>query len=216
VAAPQLSFSVVDAAPLQHAAAPTLRFTLQTAGTVPVRSLLLDVQIGIAARRRAYAGREVDRLFELFGHEKDWGANLRTLLWTRTTLVVPPFTREATVHLDVPCSYDLQVVASRYFDALAGGEVPLEFLFSGSVFYAGETGLLQTERIGWDQEASYRLPVAVWEQTMRRHFHDTAWLRLNKDAFDRLATYKARNAFATWEDALAALLAVAEEHAWTP
>jgi hypothetical protein len=214
--APRLSFSVVDAAPLEHAAAPTLRFTLRTAATHPVRSLLLDVQIGIAARGRAYEATEVERLFELFGHEKDWGANLKTLLWARTTLVVPPFAGEATLHLDVPCSYDLQVVASRYFDALAGGEVPLEFLFSGSVFYANEAGLLQTERIGWDQEASYRLPVAVWQETMQRHFHDTAWVRLSKDAFDRLATYKARNALPTWEDAVAALLAGAEEHAWTP
>ena len=39
----------------------------------------------------------------------------------------------------MPCTYDLEVAASRYLDALADGEVPLEFLFSGSVFYAART-----------------------------------------------------------------------------
>ena len=34
----------------------------------------------------------------------------------------------------------------------------------------------------------------------------TAWLRLRKDSFDRLAAYKSRHALATWEDAVDALL----------
>ena len=102
-----------------------------------MRSVLLDVQIQIAARRRGYDAGAHDRLFELFGPVADWGTTLRTLLWTRTTLVVPAFEGSTVVDLDVPCRYDLEVAASRYLDALADGEVPLEFLFSGSVFYTG-------------------------------------------------------------------------------
>jgi hypothetical protein len=97
-------------------------------------------------------------------------------------------------------------VASRYFDALEDGEVPLEFLFSGSVFYAGEDGRLQTARLSWEQEAAYRLPVAVWKETLERYFRGTAWVRMPKASFDRLAAYKARHALATWGDALDALL----------
>jgi len=84
--------------------------------------------------------------------------------------------------------------------------VPLEFLFSGTVFYAGAAGQLQASRISWEQEAEYPLPVRVWRETMERHFPGTAWLRLPKDSFDRLCAYKARNAYASWEQALDELL----------
>ena len=203
---PELSFAVVDAARLEYAAVPTLRFTLRVTSSAPVRSLLLDAQVQIAARRRAYDADAHDRLFELFGAPADWGTTLRTLLWTRTTLVVPPFSEATEVDLPVACSYDLEVAASRYLDALQDGAVPLEFLFSGSVFYGGEDGRLQTARLSWESEAEYALPVRVWRETMERYFRGTAWLRLRKESFDRLSAYKSRNALATWDDAVEALL----------
>jgi hypothetical protein len=204
---PELAFSVTGATRVEHAAVPTLRFALRIESGEPIRSVLLDVQIQIPARRRGYDAAAHDRLFELFGPVADWGTTLRTLLWTRTTLVVPPFEGETVVNLDVPCSYDLEVAASRYMDALADGEVPLEFLFSGSVFYSGAGGALQTTRLSWESEAEYRLPVRVWKETMERYFRGTAWVRLRKDSFDRLSAYKSRNALATWDDALDALMA---------
>jgi hypothetical protein len=203
---PELSFSVEGAARVEHAAVPTLRFSLAVSADRPVRSVLLDVQLRIAARRRAYDERAHDRLFELFGPVKDWGTTLRTFPWTRATLVVPAFEERTVVDLDVACSYDLEVAASRYLDALEDGEVPLELLFSGSVFYA-EEGRLQTTRLSWEKEAEYRLPVRVWKETMERYFRGTAWLRLRKDSFDRLSAFKSRHALATWDDALDALLA---------
>lgn len=202
---PELGFAVEGAEPLEHAAVPTLRFALriESRDGRPIRSILLDTQIQIAARRRPYDDAAHDRLFELFGPVANWGTSLRTLLWTRTTLVVPPFTGTTTVDLHVPCSYDLEVMASRYFDALTDGAVPLEFLFSGTVF-AGTP--LQVTRISWEEEAEYRLPVSVWKETMERHFRGTAWLRLGKDAFDRLCAYKSRHALATWDEAVDGLL----------
>jgi hypothetical protein len=200
---PELSFAVEGARPLEHAAAPTLRFALRIESDVPVRSVLLDVQVQIAARRRPYDEAAYERLFELFGPTANWGTSLRTLLWTRTTLVVPPFTGAAVADLDVPCSYDLEVLASRYFDALVDGDVPLEFLFSGTVF-AGAP--LQVTRISWEKEAEYRLPVSVWKETLDRHFRGTAWLRLGKPAFDRLTAYKSRRALASWDEAVDGLL----------
>jgi hypothetical protein len=202
---PELGFAVEGAEPLDHAAVPTLRFALhiESRDGRPIRSILLDTQIQIAARRRPYDAAAHDRLFELFGPVANWGSSLRTLLWTRTTLVVPPFTGETTVDLHVPCSYDLEVVASRYFDALADGDVPLEFLFSGTVF-AGTP--LQVTRISWEEEAEFRLPVSVWKETLDRHFRGTAWLRLGKGAFDRLSAYKSRHALASWDEAIDGLL----------
>jgi Family of unknown function (DUF6084) len=203
---PELAFAVEGAERVAHAGVPTLRFAVRVerAGGGPVRSVLLDAQIQIAARRRAYDEGERERLFDLFGAPDGWGTALRTLPWTRATLVVPPFDGSTIVDLPVACSYDLEVVASRYFDALRDGEVPLEFLFSGTVFYGDP---LQAARISWESEADYRLPVRVWKETMDGYFRGTAWLRVRKDSFDRLSAYRSRNALASWDDALDALLA---------
>jgi len=206
-AIPQLALAVTDAARLEHAAVPTLRFALRvTSAGAAVRSVLLDIQIRIAATRRAYSHDADDRLFELFGARADWGTTLRSLLWTRTTLVVPPFTDATEVDLLVPCTYDLEVSAAKYLDALRDGDVPLEFLFSGSVFYAGADGRLQTARLSWELEAEYRLPVAVWRATMDAHFPGSAWLRLDRETHDRLVAYKSRRALPTWAEVVDELL----------
>jgi hypothetical protein len=206
-AIPQLALAVTDAARLEHAAVPTLRFALRvTSAGAAVRSVLLDVQIRIAATRRAYGHDADDRLFELFGARADWGTTLRSLLWTRMTLVVPPFTDATEVDLLVPCTYDLDVTAAKYLGALRDGDVPLEFLFSGSVFYAGADGRLQTARLSWELEASYRLPVAVWRATMDAHFPGSAWLRLDRETHDRLVAYKSRRALPTWAEVVDELL----------
>ena len=207
-AMPRLRFAVTGAWPVDHTAVPTIGFGVRVGSEDgrAIRSVLLDTQIQIAARRRPYDASSTERLFELFGATKDWGTTLRTLLWTRVTAVVPPFTGETDVELHVPCTYDLDVTASRYFAALDGGDVPLEFLFSGTVFYAEPSGALQAGRISWEHDAELRMPLAVWREAMEGHFRDTSWLRLRKDAIDRLAAYRARHALPTWEDALDALL----------
>ena len=200
---PSLTFRVEGAERVEHAAVPTIAFALNVASERPVRSVLLDVQLQIAARRRPYDEAAHERLFELFGPVEQWGKSLRTLLWTRATLVVPPFEESAVVELPIACSYDLDVTASRYFDALEGGVVPLEFLFSGTVFYGAP---LQAARISWESEAGYRMPVALWRETMNRYFNGTAWLRLPKPSLERLAAHKSRHALATWEDVVDSLL----------
>jgi hypothetical protein len=207
-AIPELSFEVVGVAAERYSAAPTLNFALriERAGGGLVRSILLDTQIQIAARRRPYGEAEQAWLVELFGTPDRWGTTLRTLLWTRTTLVVPPFTDSVLVNLPIACSYDLEVNASSYLSGLQDGDVPLEFLFSGSVFYTGPEGMLQTARISWNQEAEYRLQVSVWREAMDRHFPGAAWLRLGRPAFDLLRAYKAEHGLRTLEDAVERLI----------
>ena len=204
---PALRFAVRDATAVEHAAVPTLEFAVSIdSGETPIRSILLDTQIQIAARQRDY-GEEADAgLEELFGTRDRWGSTLRTLPWTRTTVVVPPFSGATTIHVGVPCTYDLEVTASRYFSALHDGDVPLEFLFSGSVFFTAANGLLQTTRIGWDQDADFRMPVAVWREMMDRHFAGSAWVRLRRDEYERLVAYKATHALRTWEETIETLL----------
>src|SRR2546423_9680957 len=110
---PGLPFAVQDAGRLDYAAVPTLRFALriESLGGRPIRSVLLATQIQIAARRGSYEDADHDKLFDLFGRREDWGTTLRTLLWTRTTLVVPPFENSTVAAPHVPCTHDLDVPA---------------------------------------------------------------------------------------------------------
>ncbi len=210
---PDLNFEVVHAEVLPFAAVPSLLFKLRIENLEeePVRSVALNTQIRISATRRHYEATEQERLLELFGEPSRWKDTLRSLLWTHTVLQVPPFSGSTVVDMPVPCTYDLEVVAAKYFYALDDGEVPLEFLFSGTVFYVGEGGWLQTARISWEKEAEFRLPVRLWKDTMEHYFPNSAWIRLRKDAFDRLYSYKARKGFPTWEAAVEALLSMDEQ-----
>ena len=212
--APELTFEIRAGDVLEHAAVPTLRFVVAVScvgAAAQVRSVALNVEVRIAATRRRYEPGERDRLVELFGRSEDWGRNLKTLHWTSLTLHVPAFTGTTEVELPITCTYDLEVAASRYFSALEDGEVPLEFLFSGTVFYAGADGRLQVGRIGWDKDASFRLPVATWRDMIDRHFPDSAWLRLRRDSFERLRAYRARHTLMSWDEAVDRLLDEADD-----
>ena len=102
------------------------------------------------------------------------------------------------------------VAATKYFHALASGEIPLCVLFSGTVFYNGVNDALQVAQIPWDREANYRLPVSIWKQMMDTHYPNSAWLCLRRDAFERLYQYKVRHGIPTWEEAIERALSMQE------
>ena len=210
---PDLNFGIQGAEVLPFAAVPSLLFKLriESPGEEPIRSVALSTQVRIAATQRHYGAAEGERLLEVFGEPHRWGSTLRSLLWTHTTLQVPAFSGSTVVDMPVTCTYDFEVVAAKYFHALEDGEVPLEFLFSGTVFYAGEDGGLQVDRISWEKEARFRLPVRLWKETMEHYFPNSAWIRLRKDAFDELYDYKVRKGLPTWEAAVEALLRASEQ-----
>ena len=203
---PSLAFEVQSAEAVRFAAAPTVLFTLRVVSDKPVRSLALNAQIRIAPARRRYSERDQERLVGLFGPPERWGETLRTFLWAHASALVPPFEESTTVELTVPCTYDLEVATAKYFYALDDGDVPLELLFSGTIFFAADGGVLQAAQIPWDSEAAFRMPVHVWKQAIENHFPGSAWLRLRDDVFDRLVAYKARRALPTWEATVDELL----------
>ena len=55
---------------------------------------------------------------------------------------VPGFEGSTTVDLQVPCTFDFNVAATKYFEGLSDGDIPLRMMFSGTVFYADEEGAL--------------------------------------------------------------------------
>jgi hypothetical protein len=210
---PDLEFAIEGAEVAQFAAVPSLLFKLRIENLEdePIRSVALNTQIRIAAAGRHYEVAEQERLLELFGEPSRWKDTLRSLLWTHTVLQVPRFSGSTVVDMPVACTYDLEVVAAKYFYALQDGEVPLEFLFSGTIFYAGEDGRLQTTRISWEKEAEFRLPVRLWKEMMDQYFPNSAWVRLRKDVFDQLYDYKVRKGLPTWEATVEALLRASEQ-----
>ncbi len=206
---PDLSFEIRGAEPIQHAAVPIMAFTVAIANrpaSESIRNVLLTAQIQIQTLQRRYDRSEQARLFELFGEPSRWGQTLRPMLWTHASAVVPPFCDSTTCDLQVPCTFDFNVGATKYFDGLVEGEIPLLFLFSGTVFYAGNEGMLQTSRISWSQEARFRLPVSSWRSLMEMYYPNTAWLGMRKDVFDRLSEYKTRHGLTSWEQAFEQLL----------
>jgi len=202
-----IDFAVTDVQPKRHAAVPTLAAMLHAsvpAGEI-VHSIALRCQLRIEPQRRRYAADEQAHLVDLFGETPRWGDTLKPFLWTHVTAMVPGFTRETDVELLIPCSYDFEVAAAKYFHALGDGDVPLLFLFSGTVFAQGDSGLRVTQ-ISWDREARWRLPIRLWRELMDLYFPNSGWLRLGRDTLDALVRYKARHALPSWDDVIAALL----------
>ncbi len=72
---------------------------------------------------------------------------------------------------------------------------------------------MQIGQIGWNKEARFRLPSRVWREMMDHYYPNSAWLRLSRDAFERLYQYKRREGMATWEQAIESLLPALKKEA---
>lgn len=206
---PDLNFNVEGAEAVPFAASPLLAFKLRIVNAnaeESIQTVALRCQIQIETTRRHYNASEQERLLDLFGEPERWGQTLRTTLWTHASVIVTSFNGSTLVDLPVPCTFDFNVAATKYFAALEEGEVPLVLLFSGTVFYEAADGALQVEQISWEREAKYRLPVDVWNKMMDIYYPNTAWLCLRRDVFDRLSAYKMHRGIPTWEQALENLL----------
>jgi Family of unknown function (DUF6084) len=208
----ELSFTCVDVQPERYAAAPTLLFRLRVGAESGkrVRAIALRCQIRIEPARRGYGDKEAEGLLELFGERERWGDTLQAFQFANTSTVVPSFNDWIELDITVPCSYDMEVTAGRYFHALESGEIPFILLFSGTIFGDGENGMW-IEQVPWHAEARYKMPVAVWREMMDMHFPGSGWLRLRRDTIDAIANIRATRALPTWDDAIMAVLDTARE-----
>lgn len=203
----ELTFDVLNARADSFAAAPTLTVTLkitELSGEL-IHAMTLQCQIRIEVQRRQYSGLEADRLHDLFGETTRWGETLKPLHFTTLSLAVPGFNGSVEVDMPLPCTYDFDVSCAKYFHALDDGEIPLEFLFSGSVFSNGMSGF-SVSPVPWHSEATYRLPVHIWREMMDQHFPNSAWIRVQRDTLDALQRFKSQQAMTSWDQALESLL----------
>jgi uncharacterized protein DUF6084 len=206
---PELNFKVTGVQAAARGLMPLLHFNLEISNqpaAQAIQAVMIQAQIQIQSAQRAYNDTERERLGELFGTPDRWGQTLRNRLWTHASTTVPPFTGQTKVTLPVQCTYDFNVIGTKYFYALEGGEVPLLFLFNGTVFYSGAQGELLVQQISWDKECVYRMPSEVWANLMNHHYPNTAWLSISRDVFDRLSEFKREQGLLTWEQVFELLL----------
>jgi hypothetical protein len=208
----ELSFTCLDVQPERYAIAPTLLFRLRIDGAAGqrVKAIALRCQIRIEPGRRGYSEQEGERLGELFGERGRWGDTLKPFQFANTSTVIASFTDSIEADVAVPCSYDMEVAAGRYFHALEDGEIPFILLFSGTVFGDSEQSLW-IQQVPWHAEAHYRMPVAVWREMMDIHFPGSGWLRLRRDTIDALADFRTTRALPGWDDTIIAVLDAARE-----
>lgn len=211
---PDLNFKVEGAQAVPYGASPLLAFNLRVTNAGPepaIHTVVLRAQIQIDVTRRHYAPEEQAKLRDLFGEPDRWAKTLRSLLWTHANVVVPGFAKETVVEMQVPCTFDFNVAATKYFHGLSDGDLPLNFLFSGTVFYADDNEHLQVAPISWEKEAKFKLPLKTWKDLIDQYYPNSAWLYLRRDVFDRLYQYKVRHGIPTWEQVIERVLAATEE-----
>ena len=204
----KLIFDCAGASAAQYTATPTLQFRLTVTEGLGERvdAVALRCQLRIEPHKRRYSADEAQRLHDLFGDASRWPETVKAIQLANVSVMVPAFTGQTEVTLEVPCTYDLEVASGRYLAGLDDGTIPLLLLFSGTVFTSPE-GRLRVELIPWSSEVSYRMPVSVWQDVVNQHFPGSAWLQCSRETLDALSAFKAARALPTWDATLAALLA---------
>lgn len=203
-----VTFAVLDVTPEPYAVTPilTARIGIASVAEEPVHAIALKCQVRIEPSRRTYTDDEAAELMDLFGPRDRWAATQHSFLWQHATAMVPGFTGATQVDMPLQCTYDFEVAAAKYLHALRDGTVPLQFLFSGTVFTPGNRGFA-VQQVPWDREERYDMPVKVWRDLMRQHFPNTGWLRLDRDTIDALAAYRTAHGLLGFDAAITSLLA---------
>jgi hypothetical protein len=205
---PVPDFEVLSVGHVERAAAPTLRFEVEAReGTGrSIYTIALTALIEIEPSRRRYDDAERERLLELFGEPERWASTTSSLRWAQTAVLVPSFSGSARFGLELACTYDHEVGATKYFDGLTAGEAPLRFHFNGTVIWQGDDGRMQLTQVPWDCSARYGMPVAAWREMIAASYPYRGWVPLDKATIERLERVKAERALPTFDATLSELL----------
>jgi hypothetical protein len=194
---PEPEFAVVSATHVPFSAAPTMMFgaTAIEPDGLEIESMSLSVQVMIDPARRGYDEATRERLAELFGPPATWTPSTQGLSWAKVAAAVPRFAGQASFALELPCTYDLEVAAAKYFYALRDGVVPLSFHFSGTIWYRSHPphdGRLQMTPVPWSSSAQYGMSVAAWRAMIAEHYPGGGWIRLSADTLEKLNARRAQ------------------------
>jgi hypothetical protein len=208
---PEPGFEITGAAHVAFAAAPTMLFsaTVSEPNGFEVQSIALTVQVMIDPARRGYDPETRERLAELFGPPANWAPSTSGLAWARVAAAVPGFSVTTAFVIEVPCTYDLEVAAAKYFYALEDGQVPLTFHFNGNVFYrssASAGGQLQVVPVSWSNSAQYTMGIEVWRSMIAEHYPGGGWIRVQDDTLSALNQRRAARGLPSFDACVHELL----------
>jgi Family of unknown function (DUF6084) len=205
---PQPEFAITSGAHMPFAAGPTMVFTgtVTEPGGCHVQSIALSAQVMIDPARRGYDEATRERLAELFGPPASWTPSTQGMAWARVAALVPEFVSSAEFRFELPCTYDLEVAAAKYFYALRDGFIPLSFHFSGTVFYLGEDGRLQVVPVPWSASAQYQLPVAAWRAMIADHYPGGGWIRVSHETLAALNERRASRGLPSFDACIEELM----------
>src|SRR5262249_38174328 len=117
---PDFTFQVESAEAVAYTAVPQLALKLRIDQTGEnhdaIEAIALRCQIRIEPTKRRYDATAHRKLHDLFGTPDRWSKTLRSMLWQHTSAMVPPFSDSIIVNLPLPCSFDFNLAATKYFD----------------------------------------------------------------------------------------------------
>jgi hypothetical protein len=205
---PVPEFAVTGVSHVERAAAPTLRFELEARESTgrTIYTVALTAMVEIEPSKRRYDDAERERLLELFGEPERWASTTSSLRWAQTEVLVPSFTGSTTFGLELACTYDHEVGATKYFNGLSGGKAPLRFHFNGTVIWQGEDGRAQLTQVPWDCSARYEMPVSTWRNMIASTYPYRGWIPLDKATIERLERVKTSRALPTFDATVGELI----------
>ena len=205
---PEPEFTVVGARPDEHAASPTVVFSLRVEepSEREIYMIALSVRILVDPAGRGYDEEAREALSDLFGPAEQMAGSMQSMVWGQVAVLTPSFTGETTFDVPVPCTYDLEVATAKYFASLPDGVAPLDFHFNGTIYYSGEDDRLQIVHVPWSCTARYRMPIAVWRQAVAARFAQMGWIRLHEQTLARLRRRQAERGAPSFDALVAELL----------
>ena len=204
---PVPEFRVVAVDHVRRAASPTLRFEVEASDLTGRRiyTIALTAMVEIEPSKRRYEASERDALVELFGEPARWASTTSSLRWGKAEALVPGFEGSIRFGLELPCTYDHEVAATKYLSGLEGGKAPLRVHFNGTVLYE-DGGRMQMTQIPWDCSTRCSLPLSAWREMIGAHYPFRRWIAIDEPTLDRLARVKAARALPTYDATVADLL----------
>lgn len=208
-ASPEPEIEIVSVEPVRRVAAPTLRFRIRIddPSRRPVFMIALSAVVTVEPSKRAYDEATRAKLVELFGEPERWATTTVNFRWTSLDALVPAFTGTTELDLSIPCTYDHEVAATKYFHGLADGQAPIRFHFSGRIYYDGGDGRLQYVQVPWDCSVRFSMPVEAWKGAIAEAYPFRGWIPLDTETIDRLQRLKVERGLPTFDAAVGELLA---------
>ena len=205
---PDPEFEILAARSLDRAATPTLSFTARVRDRSGARvyTAALAILFTIEPGKRSYDPGDRERLVELFGEPERWASTTGAFRWAQVDVLVPSFSGETHFEIQLPCTFDHEIAATKYFEGLEDGIAPLQLHFNGTVFYEGAGGRMQLMPMPWDRSVRFDLPIGTWREMIERHYPQGAWVRVSDETLARLTRLKARTGRPTFDGCVAELL----------